>query len=240
MGEVPWAAVPPTHVSVSGIVADHFERLINAGQLKPGDRLPPEREIAAQLGVSRESVRTALHDLELKGLADRRPGRGTVVTGAGERPGKLVRAMNTATRRREEVVDLRQTCEPSIASSAAHRATKSDIQRMTRIWSASSPDFSPVRATELDEQFHAAIARAAQNPLLVALIDAVQPWLHEYRLETQREVEGRVASIRGHMEILQAIRARDAAAAADAMSRHISDTSQFVTPANAKIITRED
>jgi len=228
MIDVGWSAISPTHMSVSAVVAAHLQRLITAGRLQVGERFPPERTIASELGVSRASVREALRELELKGLADRRPGRGTVVTGAGERPGELLVAMSSAARRRAEVVDLRQSCEPAIARNAAFRATEGDIDRMATLLAQGSADLSPARAAALDEQFHAAVAAASQNPLLVTLIELVQSWLHEYRVDSQSEREGREVSLAGHMKILQAVRARDPQSAADAMAQHIKETSRFV------------
>lgn len=206
----------------------HLERLIASGHLAPGDRLPPEREIAVQLGVSRASVREALRELTLRGLADRRPGRGTILTDPGDRPRELLAAMSAAARRREEVVDLREACEPTIARNAAFRATPRDIDWMAGILAATDLDGTAEQANDVDESFHRALARSAQNPLLVSLIDLVQSWLHDYRVQTQTERAGREKSLQGHLEILQAIRHRSPDQAADAMTRHIRETAQYV------------
>lgn len=227
MTNIGWSPSSPLHLSVSAVVAAHLEGLIASGRLVPGDRLPPEREIASQLGVSRASVREALRELTLRGLADRRPGRGTVLTDPGDRPRELLAEMSAAARRREEVVDLREACEPAIARNAAFRATSRDIDRMAAILAATDLDGDADKANEVDEKFHRELARSAQNPLLVSLIDLVQSWLHEYRLQTQAERAGREKSLNGHLEILQAVRDRDGERAADAMSRHIRETAQY-------------
>lgn len=238
MTDIGWSPASPLHLSVSAVVASHLEDLIASGRLAPGDRLPTEREMAAQLGVSRASVREALRDLELRGLADRRPGRGTVLTDPGDRPRQLLADLTTAARRREEVVDLREACEPAIARNAAFRATPRDIDRMAATLAGTDLDSSAEEANGIDERFHRELAQSAQNPLLVSLIDLVQSWLHDYRVQTQVTREGREHSLAGHMEILQAVRDRDPTKAAEAMIRHIRETAPYANrPAPHSVTT---
>jgi GntR family transcriptional repressor for pyruvate dehydrogenase complex len=81
---VDWSGMVRVSLSRSDGIAVDLERMILDGVLRPGDRIPPERELAVTVGVSRSSVRDALRDLEMRGLIDRKPGRGTVVKAARE------------------------------------------------------------------------------------------------------------------------------------------------------------
>ena len=231
MNDYEWPTLPPRHLSVAGAVALHLEQMIST-QFSPGDKLPTEREIADKLGVSRTSVREALHELTLKGITERKSGRGTIVKGTGSRPNELFGTMQEAVRRRREVVDLREVCEPAVAARAAERATVTDLARLQEILQRSSSDLSAEESTALDEQFHAALARSAQNPLLATLIELIQSWLHAYRLQTHQSAHSRELSIQGHQEILRCVQMRDKAAAGEAMLRHIHDTSQSVDERN--------
>src|SRR5262245_34623727 len=145
-----------------------LERMIEDGTIGTDERLPPERELAQQLGVSRTSLREALHELELKGLIDRRPGRGTVVVeGRGD---TLLGHMETAERGLREVMDLRAAIEPPIAARAAQRATADDLDVLRGVMAEMREESSVARTAQLDIEFHAAIANATHNPLLIKLM----------------------------------------------------------------------
>jgi GntR family transcriptional regulator, transcriptional repressor for pyruvate dehydrogenase complex len=213
---------------VSTEVAGYLEQLILSGQVKPGDKLPPERDIADKLGVSRTSVRHAMVELTLKGLTDRKPGRGTTVLEPSPRVGELLGTMRQAERHMRHIVDLRQVIEPSIAERAAEGATENDLRRMALLLERSTPDLDPAESARLDEQFHEAVARATQNPLLTALVGLRREWLGVVREESHGTREGRSASIHGHRQILAAIEAKDSHGAMTAMSEHIKDIGLLV------------
>ena len=208
---------------VSTEVAAYLEQLILSGQVSAGDKLPPEREIAQRLGVSRTSVRHAMVELTLKGLTDRKPGRGTIVLEPSPRVVELLGVMRQAERQMLHIIDLRQVIEPSIAERAAAGATHADLALMQRLLQQSTPDLDPADSARLDEEFHEAVARATQNPLLTALVGLMRDWLCVVREESHATREGRVASIRGHQQILAAIQAGDPPAALNAMHEHIKE-----------------
>lgn len=228
MATIDWSGVNTRGVSVSTEVAAYLERLVHAGELAPGDRLPPEREIAQRLGVSRASVRDAMHELALKGLAERRPGRGTVVLDKGDHVSPLLGALSQPRRRLVEVADLRQVCEPSVAERAAERATRGDLLRLDDTLRRSSPDLGVTAAVKLDEEFHSQVAQATQNPLLVALVDVMHDWLRDFRRSSHSTRKGRSASIDGHRRIYQAVTAGDQEEAYAAMRDHIADIARLV------------
>lgn len=234
MTDIDWSRVNTRATSVSTEIVSFLEELLRTGGLRPGDRLPPEREIATQLGVSRASVRDAMHELALKGLTERRPGRGTVVLDTTSNVSPLLGALQEGERRFVEIADLRQVCEPSVAERAAERATDADLLRLDDTLRRSSADLGVRAAVLLDEEFHSRIAEAAQNPLLVALVDVMHDWLRDFRRSSHSTRAGRAKSIEGHLRIHTAVRARDAQAAYAAMREHISDISKLVADSERK------
>jgi GntR family transcriptional repressor for pyruvate dehydrogenase complex len=203
------------------------QRLIAGGELRSGDRLPSERDLAEMLGASRALVREAIHELELKGIVDRRPGRGTRIT-EPQNAGRLLGALSESRRGLLEMQDLRAALEPSIAARAADRATPADLLNLERVIEESRGALTPARSAELDERFHAAVARATQNPLLTAVVETTAEWIADVRRESHRTAAGRRHSLTGHQKILAAVRAHDSAAAAAAMSDHLDMVSALV------------
>src|SRR6478672_13719772 len=132
---VDWAALNPRPIRLSESVAARLEAMIVSGELAPGRKLPPERELAQLLGVSRGLVREAIHELALKGLVSRRQGRGTEVRGPykSEFTGAIIGYLNQNVREVAELLDFREALEPPIAARAAERATAVDVQRLQRI-----------------------------------------------------------------------------------------------------------
>ena len=124
---VDWATLTTRQRSVSESVATQIQRWLQDGSLRPGVRLPPERELARLLGISRASVRQAMHELTLKGLLMRKPGVRTLVLPPGEQSDDLVGAFAQAERRVREIGDFRLVFEPQIVERAAIRRTPADL-----------------------------------------------------------------------------------------------------------------
>ena len=116
-------------------VAEQIRRLISSGALKPGDLLPPERELAAKLGVGRSSIRDAVRTLEVMGILEPRQGHGTVVRDLSA-DALVVPLSLVLTRKRElvtELLDVRRMIEPGLAARAAKNATAEEIAKMGEI-----------------------------------------------------------------------------------------------------------
>lgn len=213
----------------SDAVYDVLEQIIASGQLPPGARVPAERDLAAQLGVSRNSVREAVRELELKQLVERRSGRGTIVLNAqsdGHR--NLLDDLATADRDVLEIMDFRLTIEPPIAAHAATRRTQGSLTRMARLLAEMERETRPDRVAELDREFHAAVARATHNRLLVRLGDVSSEWLRQSRREALQSRHRRAASLEGHRRIYEAVRAGDPDAAHTAMAEHIKQVRRII------------
>nr|WTB32078.1 FadR family transcriptional regulator [Streptomyces sp. NBC_00830] len=217
--------------SVSDALVAHLEQLIALGELGPGDRLPAERDLAESLSVSRTSLREALHQLEAKHLVERRPGRGTVVL-APPAQAEVLRTMLAdladADRELANVAELRTVIEPKVAEFAALCATSADLLQMDDILHVTDENLRGAKSLELDIQFHLTLARASHNPLLTALTTMVSSWTTPVRKESHSTREGRRVSLAGHRAIRDAIEARDPAAAARAMSLHLTDIDQLI------------
>lgn len=227
---VEWPRIPPRGSKLSDAVYDVIEGLITSGQLPPGARLPSERELASRLGVSRNSIREAVHELELKRLVERRPGRGTVILDdAEENPhGSLLQQLTIPDRNLLETMDFRQVLEPPVAALAAERRTRGDLARLAAILESMADESQPGRMAELDQSFHAAVARATHNRLLVRLHELSAEWLRGSRRDALQTKTLRRASFAGHRLIYEALVLHDPVAAQTAMADHIREVRRFV------------
>lgn len=212
-------------------VAEQIQRLIRDGLLKPGDMLPPERELAETFQVSRSSLRDAIRTLELMGMVEARQGEGTVVR---EPSGEAVASPLTAVllQQREfvsELLELRGMIEPTLAARAATHADADDLAELEDILRRQKERVDRGElAIEEDSEFHYSIARASNNKVVLQVVDVFMDLLRESRKHSL-QVEGRLQkSLVSHQQILSAIARHDAAAAENAMRRHIQEIEAIV------------
>jgi len=210
-------------------VAKQLERRITE-ELKPGDLLPPERQLVQMLGVSRSSVRDAIRSLELKGLLEPRQGIGTVVRSPDAIPANpLATALLEKRKMIAELLDVRNMIEPPLAGRAALHVSRDEIAEMEEILARQE---AKVRRGELgieeDSEFHYSIALASNNSAVLKVVDVLMDLLRDTR-ERTLQVEGRQEkSLAGHRRILAALKRGDAAAAEAAMRRHLSEIEEIV------------
>jgi GntR family transcriptional repressor for pyruvate dehydrogenase complex len=187
-------------------VAKQIERLI-LKKLKPGDKLPSERELAELLQVSRSSIRDAIRGLELIGLVEPRQGAGTIVREISAE--SLVNPFANALKRRQELVgellDFRKMLEPPLAARAATRASSDEISEMEEILERQEGKLSRGEAAMAeDAEFHYSIALASGNSVVLKVLDILMDLLRDTR-ERSLQVEGRPQkSLAGHRRILAA------------------------------------
>ena len=211
-------------------VAKQIERLILT-KLQPGDKLPSERELAELLAVSRSSIRDAIRSLELLGMVEPRQGAGTVVREISA--DSVVNPLATLlTRQRQsvtELLDFRKMLEPPLAARAATHASAEEVGEMEEILRRQEEKLRRGEVpVEEDTEFHYSIAMAAENSVVLKVLDVLMDLLRETR-ERSLQVEGRPQkSLAGHRRILSAIKRRDPAAAEAAMGRHIEDVEEIV------------
>ena len=212
-------------------VARQLRRFIEDGRLRAGDMLPPERELAERLGVSRGSVRDAIRTLELVGLVEPRQGEGTVVADVSA-DALVVPLSSMLLRKRElvgELLDVRKMLEPPLAARAAVRATPDELANLERILQRQAEkNRRGLAAVEEDAEFHYAVALMAGNSVVRRVIDVLMDLLRETRARSL-QVPGRPhKSLSGHRRVLAALRQGDGPAAEAAMRRHLEEIEEMV------------
>jgi GntR family transcriptional regulator, transcriptional repressor for pyruvate dehydrogenase complex len=227
-------ALPPEPISSGGTfpgrlvrtrlyeqVAEQITAWIADNGLQPGDRIPPERELAARLGVSRATLSQALVALEVIGVVAVRHGDGTVVTQS--RTGRIVEAIRAHADRIPEIIDTRDALETKLAALAASRRTDEDLARIDAALEAMAADVEAGgRGVEGDERFHGAVTTAAHSLLLARLMEEIGDLIRETRIESLSQPDRPRASLAGHRAIADAIRAGDPEAASEAMHAHVA------------------
>lgn len=207
-------------------VAEQILAWVHESGLSAGDRLPAERELAARLGVSRATVAQALVAMEVVGVVAVRHGDGAILV---ESPGasKVVAALRQHAQRLPEIIEAREALETKLAALAAQRRTDEDLAAIDAALEQMERDVSAGgRGVEGDELFHAAVTRAGHSTLLARLMTEISDLIRETRIESLSQPERPRESLQGHRRIAEAIRGRDAAGAAAAMTAHIARVSE--------------
>ncbi|MGE4271670.1 MAG: FadR/GntR family transcriptional regulator [Desulfitobacterium sp.] len=209
-------------------IIEQIRLLVVKGELKPGDRLPSERDLASRLNVSRASVREALSALEMMGLLEIRSGEGTfmkkinldsVVT-----PLAWVLSMEKDTVL--ELIEVRKLLEGQTVVLAAQRAESEDLRELEDALKAMYDDLlADQLGEEADIRFHYAVARAGKNKILLRLMNAISDTMQQslkasrVRLYEWNESPDRL--YKEHVQILEAIRSKDDEGAKKAMLGHL-------------------
>jgi GntR family transcriptional repressor for pyruvate dehydrogenase complex len=201
-----------------------IERMIAQGEVRKGDRLPPERQLAEAFRVSRHSVREAIRALEQKGILRSHVGDGTYVLAGAERDlvEPLARAILLGRDQLREIFEFRRLLEPQIAALAAGAASVEELAALRDLWErqkAASPEAAPA----VDEAFHLQIVRATGNGILLRVFQQLQALLGESRSESLQGEARRLASIRTHGRILVALERRDGESARREMIAHLEE-----------------
>jgi GntR family transcriptional repressor for pyruvate dehydrogenase complex len=203
-----------------------LETILSKG-LQPGDRLPSERELGEQFGVSRTVIREAVRALAAKGLIDVRTGSGLRVAAVdGSAVSESMSLyLRGGTLEYPKVHEVRKTLEVEIAGLAAERATREDVAAMRKICERMEElvDTDVEEASRLDLEFHRAIAVATDNDLHLLLLDSIGEALLEVRRENLRRPPAVTEALASHRAILDRIRARDREGARHSMSEHLDN-----------------
>jgi GntR family transcriptional regulator, transcriptional repressor for pyruvate dehydrogenase complex len=209
-------------------VARQIERLIQQ-KLKPGDKLPSERELAETLRVSRSSIRDAIRGLELSGLVEPRQGSGTIVREVSANSNPFASALKRRQELVSELLDFRKMLEPPLAARAATHASPEEISEMEEILRRQEEKhLRGDAAVAEDAEFHYNVALASGNSVVLKVIDILMDLLRDTRAR-HLQVGGRSQrSLDGHRRILTAIKQHDSEAAKAAMRRHIEDVEEIV------------
>lgn len=214
-------------------VAERIKQQIQAGSISAGDRLPAEKDLALQLGVSRPTVREALIALEIAGLVEIRTGSGTYIRDRG----KLLFPMVDAGPGPFELLHARLLIEGEVAAEAAIRATEKDlaaidttIQEMEQIMAAGA------HAREADQAFHVLIANVAGNSVLADFVARLWHGMFSPMFHKLSEHTGHMANqertLAEHKAIYAALSTHDALGARTAMRRHLKSVEMVLAKSN--------
>ncbi len=206
------------------MVVDFVRGQIERGRLRPGDRLPAERDLAIRIGVSRPSVRAGLRSLAAMGAVQTRHGSGTYITEGppvlDSKPLRLLAALHGFSP--EQMLEARRVLEMGIAGLAAERATGDHLATMAEEVSgmfASVDD--PAEFLTHDLRFHRAVAAAAGNPILASMTEMIATLYFEHRRRAPRTPEQLREAALLHRNIYQAMRGHDPERARWEMGRHL-------------------
>ena len=229
---------PIQSAKVFELVAEQIERRILDGELRSGDRLPTERELAEQFHVSRTGVREAMKILAQKGLVDMRPGRGTIVIdGAREAMqdsiGLVMKLKLGEVGGSDKLVEVREILETEIAAMAAARATDKEIAAMRDAIQVMDESLNDADAfIAADNRFHEALAQATQNTLILILVNSIVPLLSEQRKQIFETEGGPQRGQFHHKRILESVLGQNPESAREAMRAHLRQVREDVGGSN--------
>jgi len=205
-------------------VVEHVRRLIEDGRLGRGDRLPGERDLAQELGVSRPSVRSGLEALEAMGVVVSRRGAGTFIADGppdlGTEPLSLLASLHRLSA--SEMFEARLVLEVGVAGLAARHATPDQLAAVADAVTEMFASLEDPQAYLVhDVRFHRAVAAGCGNRVLAALMEMVSAQFYELRKQTIGRARDLKESAEMHRRIYRAIRAHDHEAAQAAMTEHL-------------------
>ena len=206
-------------------VAAHFRDLIHSGELAVGTRLPPQRELARSLGVSRQAVFEGLAELETEGYVDTLRGAtgGTFVRELHLPAERWLERLRESIQEFDDVLDFRIGVERQIASLAARRRDDGDLEAMRQAVDELTASGSLAAYRSADAAFHRALGRAARNELLERAVFEARARLF-FPVDQLDYEPTTAATAREHTAILRAVERGDAAAAARAVTVHLEHT----------------
>lgn len=231
------AALPPSGRSQTDVVIDSVKEMITSGVLTPGSRLPVEKDLAAQLAVSRGSLREGVRALAMMGVLETRQGDGTYVTSLDANlllapMGFMVDLQTPANS--AHLQSVRRVLESEAASRAATRITDEQLATAAAILDDVEPllsedDIDHDRIMDADIAFHRIIASAAGNPALDALIEALASRTIRARMWRAISNRGAIAETQAeHRSILAELVAHDSDRARIRMSNHLLGVEEFI------------
>lgn len=216
---------PIDRAGITELVVERIKELLEKGDLRAGSRLPPERELAGLLKISRPSLRTALKALSVMGIINARPGAGTFIADSGReifhQPMQFMKLIHNSGS--AEFFEARRIIETGLVELAAQRATPADVKAIgEELLGMRQSITDPERFLEYDVRFHRAIARAAGNTVMSGVMDTLTQMLFEARRQTIRSARDFEMTILSHEAIYAAITTHDARRAREMMFDHLT------------------
>jgi len=215
-------------------VTDRLLEEIKSGALKPGDKLPSERDLMERYGVGRPAIREAMQSLESMGLVEITHGERATVKSLEARDmfGQIEHAARHLLQQSPETLEhLKETrllFEVGMVKIAADRARQEDIEKLSAcVDELRGSSGSPDAFVQADIRFHVTIASVSHNPILAAVSEAMLNWLAEFHQELVRAPGVEQVTISEHQTIFERIAGGDRAGAAEAMAEHLTRASSL-------------
>jgi GntR family transcriptional regulator, transcriptional repressor for pyruvate dehydrogenase complex len=221
-------------------IVENIKEMIRRGELKAGDKLPPERALAETFKVSRNCLRQAIQALAERKILDSRRGDGTYVHAPDE--SVVIDSFTLPIQARKEllreILEFRMLMEPQIASLAAKNITREELDRLKIIiCDQERKILAGAEDAELDAAFHQGLVAASKNRIIQQVMETVHDILNESRTESLWSESRKKASIVGHLRIIDALESRDPEMAFEAMKGHLWSVEQFIMGSASEIET---
>lgn len=215
---------PIERITVSEEIIKQLISLINTGKLKPGSKLPSERELMEKFHVSRSSIREALHSLTMIGLLETYPGAGTFVSKqlTGIIAGQLEWSVLLGNRELLELMEVREPLEIQAAGLAAERGTSETVQKLRGVIdNFFSEQTGNTNLLDAEMAVHIMVAEISGNQTLLRIVQTLQAMLKEYRTNHRIGFYTSPTSNQDYLDILKAVEMNDVEAARSSMTRHL-------------------
>lgn len=212
-------------------IVSRIQGMVRSGELKPGDRLPSERDMAQRFRVSRNSVREAIRALSENGVVESRRGDGTYLctTDISIMVDSFARAIQTQKERLRDIFDFRHLVEPHIAQLAARHIKDIElIQLKAIVCDQERKILAGEDGADLDMAFHMMLARISGNHIMHDVLRALHTMLMESRSEFLQTESRKQSSVISHLDLIDALEKRNPDAARKAMEKHLNSVEQAV------------
>jgi GntR family transcriptional regulator, transcriptional repressor for pyruvate dehydrogenase complex len=218
-GLLPVEAREPVSAEIARKLLDY----LLSGVLLPGDRLPSERELSRTFGVGRSAVRDALKPLTLLGIIDVRQGDGTFLRATESEllPKAVEWGLLLGERRALDLVEARRHIEVTLATLAAQRRSEDDLRELRRLLRQMEEAGSDDEFIDADMAFHLRLAEAAGNSVLSGILTNIRSLIQVWITRVTYAADSVTPSYQEHVPVMEAVEARDPAAAAAAMAAHL-------------------
>ena len=215
---------PIRKISIAEEIAKQIMDLISSGSLRPGQRLPSERDLCQHFGASRASLREALRGLSMVGVLNARVGEGTSVVANGGMFMRKVMALRMVTEKHdiENLLEVRLALEGMSAAKAAKNATEEDLNELRELVAKMKGcGTNETQFARLDAEFHVVIAKASGNTLILDLVSMIRSQLIRALTKALRSPNAILHSNKEHATLLNAIESHDIDASKAAMLAHL-------------------
>ena len=211
-------------------IVEKFRKALAEGTLRVGDKLPPERELCLQLGVSRTSLREAVRSLEAFGLVDTRPGGGTYIADKfSENIFDFLGFGNTLDRKNfRHLLHTRRIIETGAVEQVMETADAAALRGLEDLVDELERETDPERLGGLDARFHEKFVELSGNPILTALYRMIFKILQRGTSEVITYPTARGVAVRDHKAIVEALKNRDKAACWEQVQAHLRHTESLI------------